>query len=78
MTYYWTKPAENEEGFTLVELIVVLVILALLSAVLVPALLGFIDKSKEKVCLVNRSMIERYYRGEVIYDPDMKIGRAHV
>lgn len=66
----WKKLTENEEGFTLVELIVVLVILALLSAVLVPSLLGFIDKSKEKVCLVNRSMIERYYRGEVIYNPD--------
>lgn len=35
-------------GFTLVELIVVLVILAILAAILVPALLGWIDKAKEK------------------------------
>ena len=33
-------------GFTLVELIVVLVILAILAALLIPALTGYIDKSK--------------------------------
>ncbi len=36
----------DNKGFTLVELIVVLVILAILAAVLVPALLGYIDKAK--------------------------------
>ncbi len=35
-------------GFTLVELIVVLVILAILAALLVPALTGYIDKSKKQ------------------------------
>ena len=39
---------KNNKGFTLVELIVVLVILAILAAVLVPALLGYIDKAKKK------------------------------
>lgn len=36
----------NKKGFTLVELIVVLVILAILAAILVPALLGYIDRAK--------------------------------
>ena len=36
----------NDKGFTLVELIVVLVILAILAAILVPALLGYIDRAK--------------------------------
>ena len=39
---------KKEKGFTLVELIVVLVILAILAAILVPALLGYIDRAKEK------------------------------
>ena len=44
---------KNNKGFTLVELIVVLVILAILAAILVPALLGYIDRAKEKQYVLN-------------------------
>ena len=43
----------NDKGFTLVELIVVLVILAILAAILIPALLGYIDKAREKQVTTN-------------------------
>ena len=48
----WEKKVDNK-GFTLVELIVVLVILAILAAILVPALLGYIDRAKGSQLLLN-------------------------
>ncbi len=48
----WEKKVDNK-GFTLVELIVVLVILAILAAILVPALLGYIDRARGSQLLLN-------------------------
>ena len=48
----WEKKTDNK-GFTLVELIVVLVILAILAAILVPALLGYIDRERGSQILLN-------------------------
>ncbi|MCR5099981.1 MAG: type II secretion system GspH family protein [Butyrivibrio sp.] len=44
---------KDKKGFTLVELIVVLVILAILMAVLIPALLGWIDKARNSQVTTN-------------------------
>ncbi|MDR3224784.1 MAG: prepilin-type N-terminal cleavage/methylation domain-containing protein, partial [Clostridiales Family XIII bacterium] len=41
------RPKSRKRGFTLVEVIVVLVIIAILAAIAIPALTGYIDKSKE-------------------------------
>lgn len=46
------KRSDNK-GFTLVELIVVLVILAILAAILVPALLGYIDRARNQQIVLN-------------------------
>lgn len=43
---------QRNKGFTLVELIVVLVILAILAAILVPALLGYIDRAKQQQYII--------------------------
>lgn len=47
------KGLKSNKGFTLVELIVVLVILAILAAILVPALLGYIDRAKGQQIVLN-------------------------
>lgn len=52
----WEKKVDNK-GFTLVELIVVLVILAILAAILVPALLGYIDRAKGSQVLLNAKAV---------------------
>ena len=64
---------KDQGGFTLVELIVVLVILAILAAILVPALLGYIDKARNGQYLEEAHSIytaiqvvedEKYAKGE--------------
>lgn len=67
---------KNNKGFTLVELIVVLVILAILAAILTPALLGYIDRARSEkdystaqtVRVAAQAVIDQAY-GEG-YEPD--------
>jgi len=47
------KTKFNNFGFTLVEMIVVIVILAILAAIITPMLLSYIDEAREKQALVN-------------------------
>lgn len=48
---------KNKKGFTLVEVIVVLVILAILAAILVPSMIGWINKANEKTAVVEARSI---------------------
>ena len=55
----------DDKGFTLVELIVVLVILAILAAILVPALLGYIDRAKNQQLLITGKNVLTATQAEV-------------
>jgi type IV pilus assembly protein PilA len=51
------KPRKNKKGFTLVELIIVVAILAILAAVAVPQFIGLQEKAKQGVQVADASSI---------------------
>ena len=48
---FWNKMKKNSKGFTLVEIIVVLVILAILAAFTIPSMLGFVGEARGKAMI---------------------------
>ena len=77
----------SKKGFTLVELIVVLVILAVLAAMLVPALIGYIDRAKKEkefqaastvYAAVQALATEAYGKDKILYDGQVEGDDAEV
>ena len=52
---------KKSKGFTLVEVIVVIVILGIIAAIAIPRLTGFKSMAEERVCASNRKTAERLY-----------------
>lgn len=59
---------KNSEGFTLIELIVVIAIISILAAVLVGNYAGYVKEAKESICNTNCVKLERMYQAHL----DMK------
>ena len=60
------KAFNNKKGFTLVEMIVVIVILGILLAIMVPQLIKYIDKAKAVQCRADVSYIMKEYQIEAL------------
>ncbi|GAE28182.1 hypothetical protein JCM9140_4389 [Halalkalibacter wakoensis JCM 9140] len=51
----------REQGLTLVEILVVVVMIGIIAAIAVPLFIGVIEKAEEDVCGVNVMHVERGY-----------------
>ena len=52
---------KKSDGFTLVELIIVIAILGTIATIAVPRIAGFKSMAEESVCATNRKTVERMY-----------------
>lgn len=65
----------NNSGLTLIEIIAVVVVLSIVSAIAIPSILGIIDNTEEDVCHANRLEIERKFERHMdIYNVEFSEG----
>lgn len=71
------KKQKNNKGFSLVELIVVVAIMAVLVGVLAPAYLRYIEKARRQTCYWNMDNVVREVQLRAFSDPDFMADLAN-
>ena len=56
----------SEQGFTLLEVMIVIAVLGILSTIAYPSYTNIVARSQEKVCIANHSQIERGYSAYLV------------
>ncbi len=62
------------KGFSRLELVIVLLVLAVLLAVLTPRYIRYARAGQSSVCSFNRATILRLYKAHLLLDPDCTLG----
>lgn len=62
------KSRSDDKGFSLIELIIAIAILVILTGLLAPNLMRYIERSRESVCIKNRDEIVNIYKVEHVSD----------
>ena len=68
------RKKKNNSGFSLIELIVVVAIMAVLVGVLAPAYLRYVEKSRQQTCYWNMDNVVREVQLRAFSDPDFMDG----
>lgn len=71
------KNLKNKKGFTIVELVIVIAVIAILAAVLIPTFSGVIEKANKSAALQEARNLYTEYLGSVD-NPDMEIDYVEV
>ncbi|MGV8148615.1 MAG: prepilin-type N-terminal cleavage/methylation domain-containing protein, partial [Alkaliphilus sp.] len=58
MIGYFSKKINNKKGFTLIELIIVIAIIAILMIIAVPRFAGFTDRAEDRMAESNLEMVQ--------------------
>lgn len=66
------RGCRNKKGFTLVELVVVLILISVVAAIAVPSYLGYVDDTKERQCELNRKRLAAYLDDARVMSSDVE------